>query len=124
MITTLNVAEHDWLKAKTAPGYSGKDVPGPESTIKSTISDLVAKIRSKYASDPSLPHTGANVKPLLDFARMASYFTLDSITQIAFSQNFGFLDSETDVYGHLERSILSKLEVGKPANNFVPFWKT
>ncbi|KAK4454180.1 Pisatin demethylase [Podospora aff. communis PSN243] len=101
MLTTLDVAEHDWLKAKTAPGYTGKDVPSLEVTIDSVLLNLVSKLRAKYAANPSLPRSGANVKPLLDLARTASYFTLDSITQLAFDQNFGFLDSETDVYGHL-----------------------
>ncbi|KAK0620507.1 cytochrome P450 monooxygenase [Immersiella caudata] len=100
MITALDVAEHDWLKAKTAPGYTGKDVPTLESTIDRVLLELIAKIRAKYAADPSLPRSGTNIKPLLDLARIASYFTLDSITQLAFGQNFGFLESETDVYGH------------------------
>jgi hypothetical protein len=61
MITTLDVAEHDWLKAKTAPGYTGKDVLSLESTIDSVLLKLVSKLRTKYAADPSLPRSGANV---------------------------------------------------------------
>jgi hypothetical protein len=41
-------------------------------------------------------------KPLLDFASMAQYFTLDSIAKVAFGEEFGLIREERDIYGHIE----------------------
>lgn len=39
---------------------------------------------------------------LTDFARIVQYFTLDSITKIAFGEAFGYLTTDSDVYGCIE----------------------
>jgi hypothetical protein len=100
MFSLLDTAEHDRIKAQTAAGYNGKDVPGLEADVDSVIAKMVDKIRTKYAADPTDPK-GAP-KPHLDLARMAQYFTLDSIMKIAFAENFGFVETESDPYGHLD----------------------
>ena len=112
MFSTMDTAEHDKLKAKTAPGYTGKDVPGLEADIDSVVAELVDKIRVKYAVDPDPDDAdvgaekkaqGKNkkMKPLLDFAVMAQYFTLDAISQVAWGERLGFLRTESDLYGHM-----------------------
>lgn len=98
MFSLTDTAEHDRLKAKTAPGYTGKDVPGLEAEIDSVIAELVDKIHAKYAVDPADP---AKTTPLLDFAVMAQYFTLDAISQVAWGERLGFLRTESDLYGHM-----------------------
>ncbi|KAK0644678.1 cytochrome P450 monooxygenase [Cercophora newfieldiana] len=100
MFSLLDTAEHDKVKAQTAAGYNGKDVPGLEADIDSVIATMVNKIRTKYAADPSNPTELP--KPHLDMGRMAQYFTLDSIMKIAFARSFGFLETESDPYGHLD----------------------
>ena len=88
-----NVA-HDKLKGKTAAAYSGKENPALEAEVDYVLAELVDKIRTKYISTPG------DLRPL-DLAVMAQYFTLDSITKIAFGESFGFLSREEDVYHYL-----------------------
>lgn len=100
MFSLMDTAEHDKIKAQTSTGYNGKDVPGLEADIDEVIATMINKIRTKYAADPSNPTKIP--KPHLDLGRMAQFFTLDSIMKIAFAQNFGFLETEADPYGHLD----------------------
>lgn len=71
MITVLDPVEHDWLKSKTAAGYSGKDVPGLENEVDSVLCEMIDLLRSKYAADASITCTGTNVNPVVDFARIS-----------------------------------------------------
>jgi cytochrome P450 len=96
MFNTLDTAEHDRLKAQTAPGYAGKDNPGLEGEIDAMLAELVGKIRTKYAAEKP-----GEVKPHLDMATMAQYFTLDSIAKVAFGQEFGLMREERDLQGHI-----------------------
>ena len=101
MFSIMDTAEHDKLKAKTALAYSGKDVPGLEADIDSVIAELVDKIRCKYAVDPHDRARNPRTMPLLDLVTIVQYFTLDSITKIAFGERLGFPRTESDLYGHL-----------------------
>jgi hypothetical protein len=38
----------------------------------------------------------------MDFAQKAQYFTLDVISDLAFSKAFGFLDQDDDVFDYLK----------------------
>lgn len=51
---------------------------------------------------------------MIDFARAVQYFTLDSITRIAFGEAFGYLTTDSDVYGYIE-----SLEIMMPRISFV-----
>lgn len=44
----------------------------------------------------------ALTSPCSDLARIVQYFTLDSITRIAFGEAFGYLATDSDVYGYIE----------------------
>lgn len=57
---------------------------------------LLSLIRNKYDSTPSSP-----VKPF-DFGRIAQYFTLDVISDLAYSEAFGCLQEDRDTYGYIE----------------------
>lgn len=100
MINTMDTAAHDRLKAQTAPGYAGKDVPNLESDIDNMVAEMVDKIRTKYANHPRGGRL-ATAKPMLDLANMAQYFTLDSISKVAFGEEFGLMREERDVFGHI-----------------------
>jgi hypothetical protein len=99
MFSTLDTAAHDRLKAQTAPGYAGKDNPDFEGDIDLIMAQMVDKIRTKYAARN--PSERANM-PLFDFAPMAQFFTLDSISKVAFGQEFGLIRQEKDIYGHID----------------------
>ncbi|KAL2148282.1 hypothetical protein VTH82DRAFT_2430 [Thermothelomyces myriococcoides] len=97
MLNTLDTAAHDRLKAMTAPGYTGKENASLERDLDSVVGELADKIRTKYAVAKA-----SDAKPLLDLATMVQYFTLDSISKLAYGEEFGFLQTESDVHGYLE----------------------
>ncbi|PHH62103.1 hypothetical protein CDD82_2047 [Ophiocordyceps australis] len=82
---------HNALRAKMAPGYSGKEVEHLESKIDGNIMSLVNLIDSKYVS--------AN-QPF-DFGRKAQFFTLDVISDLAFGKAFGDLATDSDVHEYI-----------------------
>jgi hypothetical protein len=94
MMSTLDIALHDDIKAKTAAGYSGREVPTLETDIDGQIADLKDLIRRKYLS------TDTCTRPI-DFAQAPQYFGLDSISKIAYGKEFGFLAADTDVNGYI-----------------------
>jgi cytochrome P450 len=97
MLNVLDTAEHDKLKAQTAPGYAGKDNPGLENDVDQIVNILTSKIRTKYAAVKP-----GDQKPMLDLATIAQYFTLDSIAKLAFGEEFGLVEAERDIHGHVE----------------------
>jgi hypothetical protein len=66
-----------------------------ESSIDSQIAQFVHLIETKYIS------TANNYRPI-DFGEKASFFTLDVISELAFGQAFGYLESDADVYDYLK----------------------
>ena len=52
-------------------------------------------IEGKYLSDDS------TYRPV-DLAKIMQYFTLDVITSLSLSHPFGFLDTDSDVYGYVK----------------------
>ncbi|PHH60644.1 hypothetical protein CDD81_1395 [Ophiocordyceps australis] len=82
---------HNALRAKMAPGYSGKEVEDLECKIDRNIMALVNLIDSKYVS--------AN-QPF-DFGRKAQFLTLDVISDLAFGKAFGDLDTDSDVHEYI-----------------------
>ncbi|KAL3425365.1 benzoate 4-monooxygenase cytochrome p450 [Phlyctema vagabunda] len=86
---------HTALKAKMAPGYSGKENEALESTIDDQITSFVSLIERKYVSTASM------FRPV-DFARIVQYFTLDVISDVAFGRPFGFLTTDSDVHDYIK----------------------
>jgi len=95
MFSLRDNAAHDRLKGLTAPGYAGRENPGLESEVDAVLSDMIAIIRERYIAPEG------KLIPL-DLARMVQYFTLDSITKIAFGEEFGFLRRQEDVHSYIQ----------------------
>lgn len=51
-------------------------------------------LRRKYISTTKETH-------LVEFAELTSFFTMDTITRSAFGKEFGYLKTDSDVYGFL-----------------------
>ncbi|KAE9376647.1 cytochrome P450 [Stipitochalara longipes BDJ] len=90
-----NEKRHTELRAKLALGYSGKEVPHLEAQIDENIANFIVLL-NKYVSTPD-----SDYKPF-DFARKTQYFTLDIITHIAFGKTFGYLATDSDLYGYIK----------------------
>lgn len=73
--------------------YTGREVPALES-----------KIDTQLLSFLSLFSKAAVSKQSIDMAEKAQYFTLDSLTDIAFGQPFGFLREDADLYAYNKSS--------------------
>ncbi|KAF4995908.1 hypothetical protein FDECE_12637 [Fusarium decemcellulare] len=91
MFMITNPVEHDRMKAKLAPGYSGRETPGLEPAIDEQIQNLIQLIRSKYLSKPG------EFRPLV-WSHVASLLTLDIISRISLGQEFGCLSSDSDIH--------------------------
>ncbi|KAF2996861.1 hypothetical protein E8E13_004378 [Curvularia kusanoi] len=86
---------HTKLRSKMTAGYSGKENESMEKTIESQIANLVKLIRSKYIS------TTDSYRPV-DLAEKLQYFTLDTISDLAFGKPLGYLQQDADPYDYLE----------------------
>jgi hypothetical protein len=78
-----------------ASAYGGKETPTLDTDIDACISSLISSIRRRYLSQ------GDAVRPM-DLARVLHYFSLDVITKIAYGEEFGYLDEDTDLHGYIE----------------------
>ncbi|EXJ58758.1 hypothetical protein A1O7_06188 [Cladophialophora yegresii CBS 114405] len=76
------------------PGYTGKEIPNLEKDVDATVVELVDLTRRGYVQK----------NQALDFAKLAGYFTLAVLTQIAFGQALGFLVKIEDVYDYRKSS--------------------
>ena len=72
--------------------YSGKEVDNLEESIDRQIAILIRIISENYVGT-STP---------FDFARIAEYFTLDVISDIAFGKAFGFLAENRDMFDYIK----------------------
>ena len=98
MFSLRDDTAHDRLKGRTASAYAGRENPALEAEVDAVLTQFIDIIRTRYTKG-AVP--GQPSKPL-DLALMAQYFTLDSITKVAFGQSFGFLEREEDVHSYLK----------------------
>lgn len=75
----------------TCHKYSGREVDGLELKVDENISRFM-DLLAKYADSHKI----------LDLGRKVQYFTLDVISDIAFGEPFGFLETDSDVYRYIE----------------------
>lgn len=71
--------------------YSGRDLPNLEQDIEDRIGDLLTIVERRSAQGQPV-----------DVAKLASYFTLDVLTQQGFEQPVGYLKQERDMYSFIE----------------------
>lgn len=97
LFSMLNVKEHDKLKATLSFGYGARENPGLEQGIDEQIEQLVDLLRRSYIS------AGSTLRPM-DLGQISQFFTLDALTRVAYGKAFGYLTSETDIYGYIKSS--------------------
>lgn len=95
--TYMDDKAHTRVRQALAPGYAGKENLYLEKDIDTTVLKLVELIQSKYLSPP-------NKYVPFDLARTSSFFTLDTLSTVAFGRSFGFLDKDGDPFDYLETS--------------------
>lgn len=92
IITQRDETKHHELRSKMAAGYSGKENDHLDSTIDGRVQELLELIRNKYLSSKANGH-----RPM-DWGEKSSFFTLDSITDIAFGYPIGAMKNDKDPY--------------------------
>ncbi|KAJ3961251.1 hypothetical protein N0V92_002047 [Colletotrichum tropicale] len=95
MFSIRDIRKHDRMKAQVAGAYSGKENDALESGIDSQLAGLTELIRRKYVT------MGEDMKPM-DFGRVAQYFTLDVITEIAYGKAFGYMATDSDIHEYIK----------------------
>ena len=91
----VDTEEHDRAKAKTASGYSGREVGAEfEPAIDEVIASLVDLIKRKHLSSVAKGNPS-------DISFLLRLFTVDVITRLGYGKSFGHLDEGTDLYGFL-----------------------
>ncbi|KAM7204219.1 Cytochrome P450 [Naviculisporaceae sp. PSN 640] len=83
-------------KRKVGPGYNGLGGTSFESGLNKAIESWICLLERKYVSPP-----GFSPKPL-DLALQAHYYSLDSLGEIAYSRQLGFLQNDADMHKILE----------------------
>ncbi|KAF6803785.1 pisatin demethylase [Colletotrichum musicola] len=83
--------EHQKLRSKMAAGYSGREVVGLEQKVDDNVLRLCRLIEGYIDAG----------KPF-DFGRKAQYFTLDVISNLAFGEPFGFIETDSDLYEYVQ----------------------
>lgn len=76
-----------------AAAYAGRDNMDMEKRVEAKIIHLKDVLRQRYLAK------GDQVNSV-DLARLSYYFTLDVITDLSYSESFGFLDAEGDLYNY------------------------
>lgn len=94
MFSMLNIPEHDKRKAQLADSFGKHVTLGMEPIVDDLINVLTQYLRDKCAKGPE-------ATTVVNFAFVVNSFTMDVITRIAFGQELGFLQSDTDVHGLL-----------------------
>ncbi|KAH7329439.1 cytochrome P450 [Stachybotrys elegans] len=94
-IVSVRGAYHDKLRYKMAGAYSGKESEAIEANVDLHVSKFIQLIENKYIS------TSDVFRPM-DFAQKAQYFTLDVISDLAFSHAFGYLEADDDLYDYVK----------------------
>ncbi|KAK8040736.1 hypothetical protein PG991_000524 [Apiospora marii] len=93
MFMVRDPVQHDKMKARLAPAYSGRDTPHLEQCVDQQVLKLHALIRRTYLS---APEEGVfRTMPLID---VLSFFTLDVISKVALGSEFGCCAQNSDPY--------------------------
>lgn len=97
VVSLVDERLHAELRNRMAPGYAGKENQHLEQDVDEQLLKFFALINEKYVARPE-----EGVFRTVDLSRVTSFFTLDTISKIAFGQTFGFLERDEDPFGYLE----------------------
>ncbi|KAK3395094.1 cytochrome P450 [Podospora didyma] len=97
LFSLTDTAAHEKLRAKLAFGYGAKENSSLETDIDEQLVSLIGLIRSKYISSDA-----DGTLRRFDLATAAQFFTLDTLTKIAYGTEFGYLSRNEDVYGYIQ----------------------
>ncbi|PVI02590.1 cytochrome P450 [Periconia macrospinosa] len=92
LLTTLDTAAHDRLKAKLANGYNGRDNVDIEGGLDDQIANLKELIRRHYLSTPTEIRKA-------DLVWIVRFFTMDAVTALAYGEPFGYMETNEDLFG-------------------------
>jgi len=90
----LDSQVHDVRKSRVLNAYTGKGIDSLEGTVTEQVVALVDLLRRDYLS------SGDTLRKA-DFAQLVSYFTMDVVTKIGTGESFGYLRTNSDVFGYL-----------------------
>ncbi|KAH8723144.1 pisatin demethylase [Phaeosphaeriaceae sp. PMI808] len=100
LISMTDEVEHKAVRSKMTIGYNlKKENSRCESALDGQLGVMLDLVESKYISDVD----NDTVRPL-DWGYLASYFSIDSITDIAFSQPIGDLKEDKDKWNFLHNT--------------------
>ncbi|KAM5355339.1 hypothetical protein ACJ41O_001985 [Fusarium nematophilum] len=102
VVSERDEAKHKAMRAKMAPGYSGKENQGFgfEAGIDRQLLSFIALIDRKYIS------TASETRPV-DMAEKTQFFALDVIGDVSFGAPFGYLARDEDLYRYNEINVSS-----------------
>ena len=115
VISEIDDNKHNSMRSTRAPGvcemachcfaegfadslvsqYSGRDNAHLETSVDEVIFSMIRLLDRKYISDES------QYRPV-DLGVLIQYFTLDIITSLSLSHSFGYLETDSDVYGYIK----------------------
>jgi hypothetical protein len=72
--------------------YSGREIEGLEAKIDRHILELVDLLKTSYIAK----------NKAFDFGRKCQYLTLDILSDIAYSDAFGFVRTDSDVFDYIK----------------------
>lgn len=110
LLSERDDTRHASLRAKMAPGYTGKEVQAIEAKIDQRLLDFVSLIQKYIARNAAF-----------DFSEKTQYFTMDSLTDMAFGAPFGFLTKDEDLYEY-NKSSTEFFPVMELATNVPAIW--
>ncbi|RBA16038.1 hypothetical protein FPRO05_11888 [Fusarium proliferatum] len=92
MFQITDPVQHDRVKAKLSPAYSGRDAPNLEAVVNRQVGSLIRLIKEKYIS------TQGVYRPM-EGTRVTRLFALDVISNLSLGQEFGYLKADSDFHG-------------------------
>lgn len=102
IVTIRDENAHKTLRAKLSAAYSGREsgasntVAALENDINRQVKRFINLIETEYISEP-----GGPLRPF-EFSSRSYFLTLDVISDMSFSESFGFLKEDKDLYQFLE----------------------
>ncbi|KAF2098887.1 cytochrome P450 [Rhizodiscina lignyota] len=89
---------HTTNRAYMANGYSGKENPHLEDELDEVLKLFVGMIEEKYISTK-------DVLKVTDFSDLTSWYTLDSLTRIAYGRSFGWMKEGKDLFDYMKLTL-------------------